>query len=58
MIIKEEKRHTVARNKDSRDEIVAFIAQTSDKTSLFCIVCTKTSHIATDCHQVVGYLDW
>ncbi|XP_012840356.1 PREDICTED: uncharacterized protein LOC105960698 [Erythranthe guttata] len=66
MIMTEEQHRTVARNKDDRIDVVAYLAQskvqggpnvTRDKSEL-CNHCGRAGHDETRCFQVVGYPDW
>lgn len=50
----EELARDITRNQDIRSEGVAFATCTIDKSSVFCIVCNKSGHLASDCFKIVG----
>lgn len=46
MVVREERLCLVTRGKNEQVDIVAFVARSNEKSSMFCSICAKTWHNA------------
>lgn len=58
LITSEELVHDITHEQDTRSVEVSFATRTTEKSTILCIVCYKSGHLALDCSQVIGFPIW